>query len=62
MLRTFSKAYRLAGLRVGYAIGSPEVATALRKVCSPFSVNSMAQAAAMAALDDAETCWPAART
>jgi histidinol-phosphate aminotransferase len=54
VLRTFSKAYRLAGLRVGYAIGSPEVATALRKVCSPFSVNSMAQAAAMAALDDAD--------
>ncbi len=54
VLRTFSKAYRLAGLRVGYAIGSPEVATALRKVCSPFSVNSMAQAAAIAALDDAD--------
>ncbi len=54
VLRTFSKAYRLAALRVGYAIGSPEVATALRKVCSPFSVNSMAQAAAIAALDDAD--------
>jgi len=54
VLRTFSKAYRLAALRVGYAIGSPEVATALRKVCSPFSVNSMAQAAAIAALDDEE--------
>ena len=54
VLRTFSKAYRLAGLRVGYAIGSPEVATALRKVCSPFSVNSVAQAAAIAALDDAD--------
>jgi histidinol-phosphate aminotransferase len=53
VLRTFSKAYRLAALRVGYAIGSPEVATALRKVCSPFSVNSVAQAAAIAALDDA---------
>lgn len=54
VLRTFSKAYRLAGLRVGYAIGSVEVATALRKVSSPFSVNSVAQAAAIAALDDAE--------
>jgi histidinol-phosphate aminotransferase len=54
VLRTFSKAYRLAALRVGYAIGTPEVATALRKVCSPFSVNSVAQAAAIAALDDAE--------
>jgi histidinol-phosphate aminotransferase len=53
VLRTFSKAYRLAALRVGYAIGTAEVATALRKVCSPFSVNSIAQAAAVAALDDA---------
>ena len=54
VLRTFSKAYRLAALRVGYAVGSVEVATALRKVCSPFSVNSLAQSAAIAALDDAE--------
>jgi histidinol-phosphate aminotransferase len=54
VLRTFSKAYRLAALRVGYAIGSAEVATALRKVCSPFSVSTVAQAAAIAALDDAE--------
>jgi histidinol-phosphate aminotransferase len=54
LLRTFSKAYRLAALRVGYAIGSPEVATALRKVCSPFSVSTVAQAAAVAALDDEE--------
>jgi histidinol-phosphate aminotransferase len=54
VLRTFSKAYRLAALRVGYAIGTPETATALRKVCSPFSVNSVAQAAAIAALDDSD--------
>jgi histidinol-phosphate aminotransferase len=54
VLRTFSKAYRLAALRVGYAIGSAEVATALRKVASPFSVSSVAQAAAIAALDDAD--------
>jgi histidinol-phosphate aminotransferase len=54
VLRTFSKAYRLAGMRVGYAVGSPEVATALRKVCSPFSVSSIAQAAAIAALGDKE--------
>ena len=54
VLRTFSKAYRLAALRVGYAVGSPDVATALRKVCSPFSVSSVAQAGAIAALDDAE--------
>lgn len=51
VLRTFSKAYRLAGLRVGYAIGDVPVAQALRKVCSPFSVSSVAQAAAIAALD-----------
>ncbi len=51
VLRTFSKAYRLAGLRVGYAIGAAEVAAALRKVCPPFSVSSVAQAGAVAALD-----------
>jgi histidinol-phosphate aminotransferase len=54
VLRTFSKAYRLAALRVGYAVGAPETITAIRKVCSPFSVNSVAQAAAIAALDDAD--------
>jgi histidinol-phosphate aminotransferase len=54
VLRTFSKAYRLAALRVGYAIAAPDVATALRKVCAPFSVNTLAQAGAVAALDDAE--------
>jgi histidinol-phosphate aminotransferase len=54
VLRTFSKAYRLAALRVGYAVGSVEVATALRKVCSPFSVSTVAQAAAIAALADAD--------
>lgn len=53
VLRTFSKAYRLAALRVGYAVAAPAVATALRKVCSPFSVSSVAQAGAVAALDDA---------
>ncbi|MDT7613931.1 MAG: histidinol-phosphate aminotransferase [Pseudonocardiales bacterium] len=53
VLRTFSKAYRLAALRVGYAVGAPEVATALRKVCAPFSVSTLAQAGAVAALDDA---------
>ena len=58
VLRTFSKAYRLAALRVGYAVGSPEVVTALRKVCSPFSVSSLAQAAAIAALDNAADLLP----
>ncbi len=51
VLRTFSKAYRMAGLRVGYALTSPELATALRKVCPPFSVSSVAQAGAIAALE-----------
>ena len=54
VLRTFSKAYRMAGLRVGYALTSPEVATALRKVCPPFSINSLAQAGAIAALEHRE--------
>ena len=51
VLRTFSKAYRLAGLRVGYALGAAEVAQALKKVGSPFAVSAVAQAAASAALD-----------
>ncbi len=50
ILRTFSKAYGLAGLRVGYAIGDPAVITALGKVHIPFSVNSLAQRAAVACL------------
>lgn len=51
VLRTFSKAYRLAGLRVGYALAAAEVAQALRKVGVPFAVSAPAQAAALAALD-----------
>jgi histidinol-phosphate aminotransferase len=50
VLRTFSKAFGLAGLRVGYAMGSPEVIAAMRKVATPFGVSSVAQAAAVAAL------------
>lgn len=50
VLRTFSKAYGLAGLRVGYAVGDPAVITALGKVHVPFSVNSLAQCAALASL------------
>ena len=50
VLRTFSKAYGLAGLRVGYAVAAPEVATALRAVALPFGVSSVAQAAAVASL------------
>lgn len=50
-LRTFSKAYGLAGLRVGYAVAPENIAEALRKVCIPFSVNSLAQVAALASLE-----------
>lgn len=52
--RTFSKMYALAGLRVGYAVSHPEVAELLNRVRQPFNVNSLAQIAARAALDDAE--------
>jgi histidinol-phosphate aminotransferase len=51
--RTFSKAYGLAGLRAGYAVSRPPVAQLLNRVRQPFNVNSLAQAAALAALDDA---------
>ena len=54
-LRTFSKAYGLAGLRVGYAFGNPEIITALGKVAIPFSVSAVAQEAALAALEPAAT-------
>lgn len=54
VLRTFSKAYGLAGLRVGYAIADPTVITALTKAHVPFSVSSVAQAAAQACLDARE--------
>lgn len=50
--RTFSKAYGLAGLRVGYSISSPEVADLLNRVRQPFNVNSLALLAAETALDD----------
>lgn len=49
-LRTFSKAYGLAGLRIGYAFGQPDMIEALNKVSIPFSVNSVAQAGALASL------------
>lgn len=50
--RTFSKAYGLAGLRVGYALAHDQVADMLNRVRQPFNVNSVAQAAAVAALGD----------
>jgi histidinol-phosphate aminotransferase len=51
VLRTFSKAYGLAGLRVGYLVGHPEVAAAVQKATPPFSVTDVAQAAAVASLE-----------
>jgi histidinol-phosphate aminotransferase len=52
ILRTFSKAYGLAGARVGYAISHPEVADVLNRLRPAFNVNSLAQAGALAALAD----------
>ena len=52
--RTFSKAYGLASLRVGYGLSRPDVADVLNRVRQPFNVNSFALAAACAAFDDAE--------
>jgi histidinol-phosphate aminotransferase len=53
VLRTFSKIYGLAGLRVGYAIAAPELTACLNQVREPFPVDRLAQAAAEAILDDA---------
>jgi histidinol-phosphate aminotransferase len=52
LLRTFSKIYGLAGLRLGYGIAHPEFIAGLEKLRQPFNVNSLAQTAGMAALDD----------
>jgi len=54
LVRTFSKAYGLAGLRVGYGLAHPSVADVMNRVRQPFNVNSVALAAATAALDDME--------
>jgi histidinol-phosphate aminotransferase len=51
VLRTLSKAWGLAGLRIGYLVAQPAVADAVRKVLTPFSTSGLAQAAALAALD-----------
>jgi len=51
VLRTFSKAYGLAGARVGYAVGDPDVITALGKVYVPFTATTLAQAAAIASVN-----------
>jgi histidinol-phosphate aminotransferase len=52
--RTFAKVHGLAALRVGYGVSDPRVADLLNRVRQPFNVNTLAQAAALAALDDAE--------
>ncbi len=54
VLRTFSKIYGLAGLRIGYACGPKRLVEAIKKVRPPFNTSSVAQAAALAALDDEE--------
>ena len=54
VLRTFSKAYGLAGLRVGYAVAHPDIAGAVGKATPPFSVSDVASAAAVASLDSAD--------
>jgi histidinol-phosphate aminotransferase len=54
LMRTFSKIFGLAGLRLGYGIAHPEMIAGLEKVRQPFNINSIAQAGALAALDDAE--------
>lgn len=53
-LRTFSKVYGLAGLRVGVLIGHPDITSLLNRVRKPFNVNALAQVAATAAVDDVE--------
>lgn len=52
VLRTFSKIYGLAGLRVGYGVANPGIMDYMNRVRQPFNVNSLAQVAAMAALED----------
>jgi len=54
VLRTFSKVYGLAGLRIGYGMTTPEITGYLNRVRPPFNANSLAQRAALAALEDEE--------
>ncbi|MSU34726.1 MAG: histidinol-phosphate transaminase [Pedosphaera sp.] len=54
LMRTFSKVYGLAGLRLGYGIGDPELIAGFEKVRQPFNINAVAQAGAFAALEDGE--------
>jgi histidinol-phosphate aminotransferase len=62
VLRTFSKIYGLAGLRVGYAVADRELAGYLQRARHPFNVNAIGEAAALAALDDHEHVERARRT
>jgi histidinol-phosphate aminotransferase len=52
ILRSMTKDYALAGLRLGYAVASPEIVDTLRKVCSPWNVNAVAQCAGVEAIQD----------
>ena len=54
VLRTYSKVYGLAGIRLGYAIADPDVLAPIHKIREPFAVNLLAQAAGIAALEDEE--------
>ena len=54
LMRTFSKIYGLAGLRIGYGVANAELVSALEKIRQPFNINLLAQTAALAALDDVE--------
>ena len=54
LMRTFSKIFGLAGLRIGYGIGHPDLMAAFEKIRQPFNINSIAQAGALAALGDDE--------
>jgi histidinol-phosphate aminotransferase len=54
LMRTFSKIYGLAGLRIGYGIGHVEVVAAVERIRQPFNINAASQAAALAALEDQE--------
>lgn len=57
LLRTYSKVYGLAGVRLGYAIADPDVLAPIQKIREPFAVNLLAQAAGVAALKDDEYRW-----
>ena len=57
VLRTFSKLYGLAGLRVGYGVGDPQVIELIHRIKPPFGVSTIAERLALAALEDTEFAW-----